>query len=320
MTRNQIIKIAMVVCAVVLLCAVILNFTGVFGSSGIGGYADAEKYTAGGTEITGEVKNLYVNWTSGKVAVAYHAGNTVKLEEKADRALSEDEQLRWWLDGDTLRVQFSKPGIRLNMPGKALTVTLPEGIALDSAELFATSGDLEIPTVKAKTLKLVSTSGDISAAAEAETADAGSTSGDIKLRMAGRTESVSAGSTSGSISVEAEKAGNIRAGSTSGGISIAAEEAGTVTAGSTSGGIYVSLRKTEKAEISSTSGSVTAALPEEPGFTAKVHTVSGSVSCDLEARRDGDRYIRGDGSVSVSIGTTSGNVRIQAAGKPEEEK
>ena len=135
MNRDQIIKIAMVVCVVVLLCAVIGTSTGLFGGSGIGGYANAEKYTSGDTEFTDEIRNLDINWTAGKVIVAYHAGSTATLRETAKRQLSDDEKLQWWIDGDTLRIQFTKPGIRWNMPEKELTITLPEGIELKQAAL-----------------------------------------------------------------------------------------------------------------------------------------------------------------------------------------
>ena len=101
MSRDQIIKIAMVVCVAVLLCAVIVTSTGVVNFNGIGGYNNAEMYTAGDTEITGEIRNIDINWTSGKVTVAIHTDETVMLRESAKRSLSEDEKLQWWLDGDT---------------------------------------------------------------------------------------------------------------------------------------------------------------------------------------------------------------------------
>ena len=79
MSRDQIIKIGMVILVVVLLCAVIITSTGMFGK--IGGYANAELYTSGDTEITEDVKKIDVSWTSGKVTVAYHAENTVSLKD-----------------------------------------------------------------------------------------------------------------------------------------------------------------------------------------------------------------------------------------------
>ena len=315
MNRDQVIKIAMVVCVVILLCAVIITSTGMFGGMGIGGYANAENYTAGDTEISGEVKNLDISWTSGRVKIAYHAENTVTLQETAKRGLSDDEKLQWWLDGDTLRVHFAKPGLRWNMPEKELTVTLPEGMTLDRADLQTTSADIEIPEIRTEILMLGSTSGDIRVAAEAKHVEAASTSGDQDIRVTGELNELRLNSTSGDIGAEADTVKIVDIGSTSGSIGIAAADGETVKAGSTSGNITVSLKAMKSLEADATSGNVTAALPAEPGFTAEVSTTSGDFTYDLALTRSGDRYVCGDGSGTVSIGTTSGDVRISAAEK-----
>ena len=98
MNRDQKIKIAMIICGMVLACAVILTFTGGIGVTGLGSYANADKYPAGETVIRDPVKNLDINWTSGKITVAYHSGNTIRLQETAQRELSEDEKLQWWME------------------------------------------------------------------------------------------------------------------------------------------------------------------------------------------------------------------------------
>lgn len=313
MNRDQKIKIAMIICGVVLACAVILTFTGGFGVAGLGSYANADKYTAGETEVKEPVKNLDINWTSGKVTVAYHAENTITLRETAKRDLSEDEKLQWWLDGTTLRVQFTKPGIRWNMPGKELTITLPQDIQLEDVSIQLTSGDAEVPSLKAEKAELGCTSGHVDAVLDADNVTVESTSGDLKVTLKGAADFVRVGSTSGDIQLEAEKAGTISAGATSGKISITAGEAEKVKVGSTSGKINVSLRKVDILEIGATSGEITAALPENPGFTATVSTTSGKVSYDVALTREGDHYVCGDGSAQVEIGSTSGNVRIEAA-------
>ena len=315
MNRDQKIKIAMVVCIVVLLCAVIITSTGMFGGTGIGGYANADQYTAGDTELSEEISNLDVSWTSGRVTVAYHPEKTVTLRESAKRPLSEDEKVQWWVDGDTLRIQFSKPGIRMNMPEKELTITLPEGIFLQRTSIVTTSGEIEIPQLKTDALNLASTSGDIRAAAEVFKAELNSTSGDSQIRLTGRTEDLRINSTSGNLSAEAENAGIIDAGSTSGSIRISVSEAENVKAGSTSGSIETVLGKIGILNLAATSGNVTAALPAEPGFTAHIETTSGDVGFDHALTRNGKEYVCGDGSATVSISTTSGNVRLEVSEK-----
>ena len=82
-------------------------------------------------------------------------------------------------------------------------------------------------------------------------------------------------------------------------------------ANSTSGNIYVMLGKMNSLDIDATSGNVTAALPAEPGFTAHVGTTSGAFNSDIALTRNGDDYVCGNGSVKVSIDTTSGNIRME---------
>ena len=316
MSRDQIIKIAMVVCGVIVACAVIISVTGIFGGgSSVFGYANAEKYTAGDTEISGEIRNLDVNWTSGKVNVEYHAGSSVIVKETSSKTLSEDQQMHWWLDGDTLRIQFCKSGFRFSWGNvsKELTVLLPEGTVLKNAEISLTSGDLNVKDLKAEDLSLGTTSGDVNATAEAEKADIGSTSGDLNLKLTGDVKRLKAGSTSGSIRLEAGKVKEIEAGSTSGGIDVRAEEVKTVKIGCTSGSVYVKVKKLEKLHVSTTSGSVTAALSEEPGFTADIGTVSGNISTGMAVTKNGSKYVCGDGSAEIELGTVSGSVRLEAA-------
>ena len=315
MNRDQIIKIAMVVCIVVLLCTVIITSTGFFGESGNNGYANADQYSPGDAVISEGIRNLDIHWAGGRVTVAYHAENTVTLQETAKRLLSDDEKMQWWADGETLRIRFMRPGVRLNMPEKELTVTLPEGIILQEAFFETTSGEIIIPEMVTDTLRAASTSGSIQAYAEAKKAEIASTSGNTLVRLYGKTEEVRINSTSGSITVETEHAGIIDAGSTSGSIRITAEEGENVKAGSTSGSIDTALKKTGVLSISTTSGSVTATLPEEPGFTADIQTTSGKVDYSVPLTRNGNAYVCGDGSAQISIGTTSGNVRLNAPEK-----
>ncbi len=312
MSRDQIIKIAMVVCVVVLLCAVIITSTGILDFNGTGGYANAEMYTAGNTEIAGEFRNVDINWTSGKVAVAFHSKEAAMLEESARRDLSDDEKLQWWLDGDTLRVQFSKPGIRWDMPEKILTLTLPEGMELKKVTIHTTSGDIEIPEMKVgELLVLDATSGNIRATAETKNAEINTTSGDQQLKITGKSDILRINSTSGNIGIEAEEAAILEAASTSGSISITSDDGGAVKANSSSGAIYVTLGKMNSLDIGATSGSVTAALPAEPGFTAHIDMTSGTFNSEIALTRSENDYVCGNGSVKVNIATTSGNIRLE---------
>ena len=333
MSRKGILTIVMVICAGVVIASILFavrGFVNVMGES----YDNEDKYTAGETDITETVKNLDINWINGKVTFARHSGRTIELREKSAKEIDEDMKLRWWLDGDTLRVQFAESGFHMfawNPQEKELTITLPEDLSFSDVHVSATSGDLEIPSLTAENLDLEVTSGDINASAKAARIRVDSTSGDTVLQSEGEAEEIVVESTSGDISVEAEEADRVKVRSTSGGIGVTGgtvkelmtgstsgshyyeiKEAGSMSAESTSGGITIRLDKFDSLKVDATSGDVTAALPEKPGFTAELETTSGDVDYSLPMSSDGSTYVCGDGSGSVDISTTSGDVQIHS--------
>ena len=326
--NNTVLKAAQLVCAILLIVSIFPMV-----NHGIGfadyTYSNAEKYTSGDAEITKPVKNLDIDWTNGKVNITYHKGNSVDLSEKSNKPISKDLQMRWYLDGDTLRIRFAKAGFRLNgNQQKELTVTLPEGTTFGDVDISATSGTLNIPDLQAEHLKLDVTSGNIYAAAKAKEIACSATSGKLDLIL-GNTENIKAYSTSGTIILDAEASEKTDISSTSGSIRIRMKQAGAVHADSTSGDIYAELGAVKKVKIESTSGdiqvkassleglkidttsgSVKASLPTDPGFTARLDTTSGRIDYDLSMAKQGDDYICGDGSGDVEISSTSGNISI----------
>lgn len=326
MKNNMMLKALAVLCAVVLLCAAGMKLLPL---------AHAEQYHVGDAEISADVKELKINWTSGTVRISYHSGNTILISEKTTGMISEDMRMRWLLDGDTLVIEYDKPGFHLYslLPhDKVLTVTLPEGLTLEKAYISATSADLDVPALYADSVKLESTSGDIRAAVNARTIEGKMTSGDMELLVMNGAEEIKLKSTSGKITLESK--GAVEKNSietTSGGIWTAMKQTGEFKAGSTSGAVNAVLGSAKKTEIKSTSGNVTAEftdlekleirttsgdvkayLPEKPGFTAKIETTSGDFTYDLPLAKDGKAYIAGDGSAKVEIHTTSGDVKFSA--------
>ncbi len=333
MRRKKMIQIAMIACAAVLVTAVAATVSGFLGGSA-SGYADAGKYTAGETDISAPVSNLDVDWTAGKVILEYHGGNAVELRESSDKAISEDMKMRWWMDGDTLRVRYAKSGLRLNWNlTKELTIRIPKNTAFRDVKICATSAGLMIPALKADTLTLSTTSGAIQAAAEAGRVTADATSGALNLQLSGHADEVHAHTTSGALSVEADDAEALKASSTSGTIHLQGDrvkqceanatsgkvtvwlnEADRVETGSTSGSVTVRLAKFSLLKANTTSGQISAVLPEQPGFTARLSSVSGRIDYDMPLSHPEDRkedaYICGDGSAEVELGSTSGNITL----------
>lgn len=321
---------------ILLVIVLALGLGGVWRAFGRGmglSYENADKYTAGNAVIDGAVKNLDVHWTSGDVTIAYHDEDTVELTETSKKPLSESDQLRWWLDGDTLRVQFRKPGLRLGWSlDKQLTLTLPKGAKLGTAAIELTSGDMHIPEIEANTLALESTSGDVEVVqtgsaeevslnstsgnivatlSDAAKVTADTTSGNVILTQNGAVDALRAESTSGSVSATLERMGEGAFESTSGDVDVSIAEAGAAKLSSTSGDIRVAVGAFEDLSVDTTSGSVTAELPAEPGFAGEVSSTSGSVDSAIALEKDGKTYRCGDGSAHLKIHTTSGDIHLQ---------
>ena len=295
-------------------------------------FANADQYTSGDTEITSPVDALEIDWTSGEVRIEHHAGTGIIVSETADAALSEDQKLRWWLDGATLRISYMKPGINLSFNfRKVLTVSLPEGTVLKAADIRATSADLILPGLDADEIRIETTSGSVDASTAANRLTVSSTSGDLSIRQDSGLDSASFSATSGSISAALAGAREITADTSSGSIGISVSgSVKNIRLSSTSGRICPDLSYAEKAEFSSTSGgvsgkvasfsdlkirstagSVTLQLSAEPGFTCETDTASGDFSSDLALTKDKDTYACGDGKAKCRIETTSGDIRIE---------
>ena len=329
MNKSTLLKTVMIGCALILIAVTALNVKSIIVSAA-NGFSHEKEYTAGNAVISDPVRNLDINWTNGKVDITYHKENTVTLTETSKKEIRPDDQMLWWLDGDTLRVQYAKPRFfQFSNQEKELTITLPEGSAFDEVSIDATSATLSIPSLQAETLNLDVTSGDILASAEAKKVSCESTSGDAELNIKNKAEEISFSSTSGDIKINAAGADEFETRSTSGLISVTADNVGTFKAGSTSGTIQAELGEAEKVkaestsgnislqiaglqdlDIDATSGDVTAILPAEPGFTAHFDTTSGNVDYELPLTRKGSAYVCGDGSASVKIDTTSGDIKI----------
>lgn len=273
-------------------------------------FADGD-FTSGNATITDEVDSIDINWTSGSVTVAYHDADTVILEETSDRPINGDDRMRWKMDGKTLVVEYNTPALfRFFSPSKALTITLPKGKSLKKADIIATSADIYVPELTAEEIALGSTSGDVEAAVTAPVVYGESTSGNVILKVTGKTDRVKMGSTSGRLNLTLEEAEKAELGTTSGGIRLEAGNVKQADLGSTSGEISVKVSAFEQMKINATSGSVDLELSSDPGFTAKVSQTSGDFDSTLALAKDGDTWSCGDGSGKLEIGTTSGDVRV----------
>ncbi|MBE5794787.1 MAG: DUF4097 domain-containing protein [Clostridiales bacterium] len=268
-------------------------------------YPNAEKYTAGGTSISKRVEDIDINWGDGMVNVAYHEGDEIILKETADKKLSKDLELHWYLDGKELKVQYAASGIR-TLPNldKELTVLLPAGLELDDVKINVASAEVQADGI------------------EADEINVNTASGRVALRQAGHAEKVAVNSASGDVAVAIADADTLKINTVSGKVVADVYQADEVKGTSASGAVVMQFaHMPDQIDVDSVSGNVDFLLPANGGFTASVDSLSGSVRGNLDMKKlNDDKYVYGNGDCRISVDTVSGNVRFDentAAGEKE---
>ncbi len=284
MKKTVLCLIAFVLC--LLLCSCGINVGSL--------YPDADQYRTGDAEIAEKVEKIEINWASGSVAVAAGDGSTVQIAETANKPLTDETQLHYYLDGTTLRIQFSgagwNTGLRLQ---KKLTVTIPKQLFLEALCIDTASADVTVTEIGAAEVELSSASGSLNGSlknvgeCELDTA-----SGEIQLAMTGAMDTLEVDTASGAATITAEKIS-------------------ALSVDSASGDVFLCLGQTpDRCEIDTASGEISLALPENADFTARCDTASGRFDCDFGVAKKGDTYICGAGTGMLSFETASGNIEI----------
>lgn len=124
-----------------------------------------------------DIRKIEVDWISGSVTVRRAEGDSIEFSE--DYQGEEKYRLRYSVENGTLHIQACQSGTVLNIPKKALTLSLPDAlyqelklsvgsakltvsdVRADELELDSISGDIELDRIEASELKIDTTSGSI---------------------------------------------------------------------------------------------------------------------------------------------------------------
>ena len=290
-------------------------------------YPNADKYTIGNfTYDAAAVEAVEINWTSGRVEVKESNGATLSVAEKTDN-LTEDQLMRWWLDGKTLRIQYWRSGYTGTLKGaqKRVTVEIPKDIALTvnvtsgeivtgdhqlkNVALKATSGEIELGAIDAEDILVEATSGNLEAGPlrAKKQIKMSCTSGKIKVVNA-MADTVTLQCTSGNISAGPIDAAVFNVQCTSGDIELEAVKAEDGQIKTTSGDIDLGLYQCGRVEVGCTSGDVRLSAVHGSGMTVDYTTNSGS----LNGKGGKKTYheVIGDGASTVTVKTTSGDLKL----------
>jgi len=290
-------------------------------------YPHADKYTVGNfTYDAAAVDTVEINWTAGGVEVKESDGSVLNAAEKTE-GLTDDQLMRWWLDGKTLRIQYWKSGYTgtLKNRQKRLTVEIPKDVALTvnvtSGEVIcgnhqlkdvnvtATSGSIKLGAVNADAINIQATSGDFEAGPlrAKQQIQMKCTSGKIHVENA-MADAVTLQCTSGDITAGPIDAKEFTVNCTSGDIKLEAVKADDARIKTTSGDIRMGIYQCGKVNLECTSGDVTLSPVHGAGMTVDFQTNSGS----LNGKGGQKTYhqVIGDGASDVTVSTTSGNLKL----------
>ena len=296
--------IFVVVAAALLLCGCVSVVT-------FNTYENADKYEAGNKTFGSDVKKIEINWCCGEIKIVKSSASSVSVCESGDADLPEEKRVHTYLEGDVLKIQFWKSGLSSSVDSdkKHLTVELPDGVDIkinntsavisaealntDNVEIITASGGISVGNISSCNVRVVSTSGGISIESiSSDDANIISTSGRIQIENADIADVFDCGSVSGSVNVGSVKAPQVNISSNSGSINIGADVC-------------------DKIDIGTTSGSVDITLADGIGASVEYSSTSGSVKIEKEFYKSGNKYIIGNGGCDISVGSTSGSLKIR---------
>ena len=120
-------------------------------------YADGKSYVSGSTRF--DKSNLatdvevVINWLGGSVSVLTTDGDEVVIEEKNTTEINKQNSLHTYYDGKTLHIRPAESGTPISeIPGKSLTVYVPESLSLGSLIVTGTTADVSVGGVSAKAM------------------------------------------------------------------------------------------------------------------------------------------------------------------------
>ena len=259
----------------------IVSFSGCNGSFTFNGitdysYADADKYVVGEAVINQNVSNLNLSWISGNVSVESYSGSVITVSEDYDNS-DENMRMRYFLDGETLRVKFCKSGSwNLNNFNKNLIVRVPEDSEFESVTFNSISANLkcDLPSCNLENLKI--------------------------------------DSVSGALHINAGKIDSMNVSTVSGGFeAIIAEGFVNLTANTVSGTVYTATHAGfGNVDVNTVSGTVTLSASQNVDLTVDFSTVSGDFISAFRYDVVNNKYVFGSGTAFCKISTVSGDVVI----------
>lgn len=244
-----------------------------FGVIKLGGFAyDDEGFSVGNGKTTETVRNIDIDWVSGKVTLVATDGDRVVISE--DYNGDEDEhRLRWKIEGGELSVKYRGPSwFGADGLSKDLTVEIPQTMldGLDEIHVDAVSAE-QVISLPAKELEIDSVSGTVTVNGDYDLVEIDTVSGNVRFNGTVRDFDIS-------------------------GVSARLE-------------LYLA-EQANSLDVDTVSGDVEVVLPENAtGFRINTDTLSGDV--DVRGFDGGSNRRWGDGSMEINMDGVSAKLIVE---------
>ena len=182
---------------IVIYCIIILLLVGILCTCLGLGTLTFDLRPSDGTAVVGEVSvkaadvnNLEIDWASGSVRIAVADTEEITFSDTG----SESCPMTYSLDGDTLRLAYSKGQVQIGFvstPSKDLTVTIPRNWVCEELEINAASVDVDITDLAVSNLSLNGASNELRFFGSIDSLDCDGASNDLSLICANSPEEIS---------------------------------------------------------------------------------------------------------------------------------
>ena len=258
---------------------------------------DWSYHTVHEQSLADDVHSLQLDWKAGDILVRRSEDGNVKIVQLGVKNTPENQFFRAAANNGVLTISEgpSRAGLRIGpfsySIGSDLELYLPEKV-YESVRLTGSNGDVFLESLDASSLKISTSSGEISLSGSVQKLDLSSNSGDILCHDL-QAEQITCRTTSGDMDFSGELK-EIDAVSTSGELS------------------FYTSRMVSGASLRSTSGDVTLSLPENDGFDARFSTTSGDLHCDFSGpfREGSQDFQYQGGGPQITVQTTIGDAAL----------
>jgi DUF4097 and DUF4098 domain-containing protein YvlB len=270
--------------------------------------------------------------TASDVEIRPGDSSSIHIEAIQRGGSQGDYQIDVTSSGDTVRVAETSSSLFCFFCSRSVSyrISVPAGTQADihtasgeidvqglsgAVALGSVSGDVRAADLTGG-LTVSTTSGEVQLRDVAGKLDIGSISGDINLES-GNVDGATVNTTSGEVELDGV-AGALKVTSVSGDIKVREAHDGRLELSTTSGEIEYQgdLARASANTVNSISGDVRLRLPESSGFRLDASTVSGDISSEFDLREGQQARwslsgVAGDGSATLTIGTTSGDIQVE---------